>query len=101
MPRSRRERLLDPGESKNSEGRMFPLTPELREFSSKQLQRTRHTAARNEQRDFFGVPSGRKTDQGLLHQCCGLVFLFPLFTSWIVQAAQAWKASFESAGRRH
>src|SRR6266851_9872655 len=101
MPRSRRERLLDPGESKNSEGRMFPLTPERREFFSRQLERTRQLQARNEQHDSFGVRSGRKTDQGLLHQCCGLVFLFPLFTGWIVQAAQAWKASFESAGRRH
>jgi hypothetical protein len=79
---------------------MFPLTLDLREVFSRQLERTRQLQGRNEQRDFLGVPSGRKTDQGLLHQCCGLVFLFPLFTSWIAQAAQAWKASFESAGRR-
>ena len=32
---------LDPGESKNSEGRMFPLTPELRDILSRQLERTR------------------------------------------------------------
>jgi integrase len=32
---------LDPGESKNTEGRMFPLTPELREVLSRQLDRTR------------------------------------------------------------
>jgi integrase len=32
---------LDPGESKNSEGRMFPLTPELRDVLSQQLERTR------------------------------------------------------------
>jgi integrase len=31
---------LDPGESKNSEGRMFPLTPELREILSRQWERT-------------------------------------------------------------
>ena len=30
----------DPGESKNSEGRMFPLTPELREILARQ--KTRH-----------------------------------------------------------
>ncbi len=32
---------LDPGESKNSEGRMFPLTPELRDILSRQFERTR------------------------------------------------------------
>ena len=32
---------LDPGESKNSEGRMFPLTPELRDVLSQQLEKTR------------------------------------------------------------
>ena len=32
---------LDPGESKNSEGRMFPLTPELRTVLSQQLDKTR------------------------------------------------------------
>jgi integrase len=32
---------LDPGESKNSEGRMFPLTPELRDVLSQQLAKTR------------------------------------------------------------
>jgi integrase len=32
---------LDPGESKNSEGRMFPLMPELREILSLQLEKTR------------------------------------------------------------
>jgi integrase len=32
---------LDPGESKNSEGRMFPLTPELRDVLSRQLEKTR------------------------------------------------------------
>lgn len=32
---------LDPGESKNTEGRMFPLTPELRDILSQQLERTR------------------------------------------------------------
>lgn len=32
---------LDPGESKNSEGRMFPLTPELRYTLSRQFERTR------------------------------------------------------------
>jgi integrase len=32
---------LDPGESKNSEGRMFPLTPELREILARQLEQTR------------------------------------------------------------
>jgi integrase len=31
---------LDPGESKNSEGRMFPLTPELQEILSRQLEQT-------------------------------------------------------------
>jgi integrase len=33
---------LDPGESKNSEGRMFPLTPELRDILSQQQEKTRH-----------------------------------------------------------
>jgi integrase len=32
---------LDPGESKNGEGRMFPLTPELRATLGRQLERTR------------------------------------------------------------
>ncbi len=32
---------LDPGESKNTEGRMFPLTPELRDILSRQFERTR------------------------------------------------------------
>ena len=32
---------LDPGESKNGEGRMFPLTPELRSIFSQQLNQTR------------------------------------------------------------
>ena len=32
---------LDPGESKNSEGRMFPLTPELSEILSRLLEQTR------------------------------------------------------------
>ena len=32
---------LDPGESKNGEGRMFPLTPELRAVLEAQLERTR------------------------------------------------------------
>jgi integrase len=32
---------LEPGETKNGEGRMFPLTPELREVIQHQLQRTR------------------------------------------------------------
>jgi integrase len=32
---------LDPGESKNTEGRMFPLTPELREILSRQMEKTR------------------------------------------------------------
>ncbi len=32
---------LDPGESKNTEGRMFPLTPELKETLSRQAERTR------------------------------------------------------------
>ena len=32
---------LDPGETKNREGRMFPLTPELREVLEHQLERTR------------------------------------------------------------
>ena len=32
---------LDPGESKNGEGRMFPLTPELRATLAAQLERTR------------------------------------------------------------
>ena len=32
---------LDPGESKNTEGRMFPLTPELREILSRQWEKTR------------------------------------------------------------
>jgi integrase len=32
---------LDPGESKNGEGRMFPLTPELRGTLAAQLERTR------------------------------------------------------------
>lgn len=33
---------LDPGESKNSEGRMFPLTPELREIFTRQWKKTQH-----------------------------------------------------------
>jgi integrase len=32
---------LDPGEGKNSEGRMFPLTPELREILARQLEKTK------------------------------------------------------------
>jgi integrase len=32
---------LEPGETKNREGRMFPLTPELREVLERQLERTR------------------------------------------------------------
>lgn len=32
---------LDPGETKNGEGRSFPLTPELREVLERQLERTR------------------------------------------------------------
>jgi integrase len=32
---------LEPGETKNREGRMFPLTPELREILERQLARTR------------------------------------------------------------
>ena len=32
---------LEPGESKNGEGRMFPLTPELREVLERQLEQTR------------------------------------------------------------
>lgn len=32
---------LDPGETKNTEGRMFPLTPELREVLTAQLEKTR------------------------------------------------------------
>ena len=34
---------LEPGESKNSEGRMFPLTPDLREVLEQQIQKTRET----------------------------------------------------------
>jgi integrase len=33
---------LEPGETKNQEGRLFPLTPELRDILSAQLERTRH-----------------------------------------------------------
>lgn len=40
---------LDPGESKNSEGRMFPLTPELREILSRQRERTRRLELATEQ----------------------------------------------------
>jgi integrase len=33
---------LDPGETKNGEGRLFPLTPELREILEQQTERTRN-----------------------------------------------------------
>jgi integrase len=40
---------LEPGESKTREGRMFPLTPELRDILSKQLERTRKLELATEQ----------------------------------------------------
>jgi len=39
---------LDPGESKNTEGRMFPLTPELLEIFSRQLEMTKQLQLTND-----------------------------------------------------
>ncbi|HVB80023.1 MAG TPA: site-specific integrase [Candidatus Binataceae bacterium] len=40
---------LEPGETKNGEGRMFPLTPELRQILEKEMERTRALEVANGQ----------------------------------------------------